>query len=822
MSSPLPRFSAAIVLLAGFAAAGSDYPVRPVPFTEVRFTGGVWQQRQEINTRVTLPFALGQLESSGRLKNFDLAADTMKRRAAGEKNFQHQPPTQYPFDDSDVYKCLEGAAYSLGIRPDPALEAKLDGIIARIAAAQEADGYLYTFRTMHPDSPGHGWIGRQRWEKDPELSHEFYNIGHLYEAGVAHARATGKKNLLDVCLKSAELVHRDFGDGEPKISPGHQVIEMGMAQLFRLTGDRRWIELTRHFVETRGHRGNTYSQDHLPPLEQKEAVGHAVRANYLYSGMADLAALTGDARYTAAITGLWENVVGKKLHITGGCGALAAGEAYGAEYELPNRCYNETCAAIAFLFWTHRMFLLTGDGKYMDVFERTLHNGFLSGVSLSGDRFFYPNPLEYDGREPNNHGHAGRAPWFGCACCPPNTLRLLASLGGYQLATRDRRLFVNLYAASRGTAMVGGEKVTLEQTTAYPWEGSIQFVVRIARPARFDLALRHPGWNRGRPLPTDLYRYTDPAPAGWKITVNGQVVDAPLENGYRILDREWKDGDTVTFDLEMPVRQTLGHEAIAATRGLVSVERGPVVYCFEGIDNEGSVFDLMLPEGITPVADFRADLLGGIPALVFDGPVRARRAAGQITGVSAKVTGIPYAWWNNRGNSPMTVWLPRNAADTRPPPVPTLATRSALKTSFARGGMDPERLRDQLMPRNFTDSFAPNFDFWPHKGGTEWIEYIFPDETEVTSVTLSWFDDTGRGECRLPASWRLLAADGQGGWKPIPITGKTETRKSKPSTHQVPPTRTTALRLEITQPEGFATGLYEWQVNWTAETKDTP
>lgn len=467
------------IAIAGVLAShvcAADYPVQPVPFTEVRFTSGLWHDRQETNVKVTLPFALGQLESSNRLKNFDLAADTLKRRAAGEAGFQNKPPTEYPFDDTDIYKVVEGAAYCLSVRPDSELQQELEKIIARVAAAQEPDGYLFTFRTMHPDSPAHGWLHQERWLKDPDLSHELYNAGHLYEAGTAYSQATKSRTLLDICLKNAELVYRDFGDGKRGIAPGHQVIEMGLARLYRQTGDERWLDLAKVFLEARG-KGKEYSQDHQPVLAQREAVGHAVRANYMYAGMADIAALKGDRRYLSTINTIWDNVVGKKLHLTGGVGARAHGEAYGDNYELPNKCYNETCAAIGFLYWNHRMFLMTGDAKYMDVFERTLYNGFLSGISLSGDRFFYPNTLEYDGKEKNNHGHAGRAPWFGCACCPPNVLRTIASVGGYAYAVQDRRLFVNLYAQGEAKTKLGGNRVTVSQETKYPWSGAVKLTL---------------------------------------------------------------------------------------------------------------------------------------------------------------------------------------------------------------------------------------------------------------------------------------------------------------------------------------------------------
>ncbi len=650
------RSSVFLTCLIPSALFAADYPVNPVPFTDVKLTSGLLQNRQEINNRVTLPFALGQCETSKRITNFDLAAETMKRRAAGETTFQNKPPTVYPFDDSDVYKVLEGASFCLAVEPNAELSAKADNFIQRIAAAQEPDGYLYTFRTMHPDSPAHDWVDQQRWLKDPILSHELYNLGHLYEAGFAHTQATGSKSLLDICLKSAELLQRDFGDGEPKIAPGHEVIEMGLAKLYRQTGDKRWIDLARFFLDNRGHGGSDYSQDHKPVVDQTEAVGHAVRANYLYSGMADIAALTGDKRYEAAISKIWENVVGKKLHLTGGCGARASGEAYGNDYELPNRCYNETCAAIAFMFWNHRMFLLSGDSKYMDVFERTLYNGFLSGVSISGDRFFYPNPLEYDGSEKNNHGFAGRAPWFGCACCPPNVLRTLASLGGYEYAVKNDTLYANLYTQSSAKVTVAGQTVQITQETVYPWEGRVNFTIAPAKSADFTLALRLPGWVQGKPLPSDLYSYENPAPAAWTVSVNGKKVSATPEKGYLLLKRTWSAGDKVSLDLPMPVRRVAGNEKIKATRNLSAIERGPVVYCIEGVDNDNAVFNTFLPASAKFTPQFRPDLMNGITVIDISGAGRAERDASENTAAKpARLTAIPYAFWNNRGLSPMAV-----------------------------------------------------------------------------------------------------------------------------------------------------------------------
>ena len=672
------------------SAATADYPIRPVPFTAVRITGGFWQTRQAVNLAVTVPYAIKQCEDTGRLTNFDLAAETIRRRAAGEATFQNQPVTIYPFDDSDVYKVMEGIAYALHVKPDPALEARLDGWIVRIAAAQEPDGYLYTFRTMHPDTPVHEWIAPRRWLKDPDLSHELYNLGHLYEAGVAHYQATGKRTLLDVCLKSAELVWRDFGDRRLRIAPGHQVIEMGLAKLHRVTGDPRWLELARIFLEARGPAGTEYSQQHLPVTQQTTAVGHAVRANYMYAGMADVAALSGDTAYVTAIGKIWDNVAGKKLSLTGGVGPLQRGEAYGADYELPNACYNETCAAIALMLWNQRMFLFTGNARYLDVLERTCCNGFISGVALTGDRFFYPNTLSYDGSAKNNHDHAGRAPWFGCACCPPNLMRTLAALTGWFYAVRDSSLYVNFYAQSEGQATVADTAVRLTQTTEYPWDGRIRLTVSPARPATFTLRLRIPGWAQGHPVPSDLYSYTDDTRPAWTVRVvpagepkvDAQVpqraasstpaaspanitspslagtgrdrppsdlISPVLESGYAVITREWRDGDIVELNLPMPVHTVRGHPRIEAVHGAVAFERGPVVYAIEGAVNRTNPADLLVTARTKARVQRQPALLGDVVTLVLD-----EVAAPEST---RHVTAIPYAVWNNRGLAPMAVWL---------------------------------------------------------------------------------------------------------------------------------------------------------------------
>ncbi len=630
--------------LLGAAASlvAADYPVQPVPFTAVRITGGFWHERQEVNRAVTVPFALKQCEDSKRLANFDLAAETMRRRAAGETTFQNQPPTIYPFDDTDAYKAIEGASYVLSMAPDPALEKHLDEWIARIAAAQEPDGYLYTFRTMHPDSPGHKWVGQKRWEKDPELSHELYCCGHLYEAGVAHFQATGKRTLLDVCLKNAELLWHDFGDGQLRIAPGHEIVEMGLVKLFRATGDARWLKLAQIFLDARGPGGPEYNQRHKLVVDQTEAVGHAVRAGYLYSGMADVAALTGDQRYFNAITKIWDSATTRKMYLTGSVGALAKGEAYGRDYELPLDGYNETCAAVALMQWAHRMFLMTGDADYMNVFERTAYNGFLSSVSISGDRFFYTNPVVYDGQKKNNSGHAGRVAWFGCACCPPNLMRTLASLTGYFYAVRDDSLFVNFFAQSEGAATVAGTKVKLTQTTDFPWSGGVKLAVTPERPAKFSVRVRIPTWAQGRPVPSDLYVYDDKIPSTWSAKVGGQQFNGPLDHGFLVITREWRAGDAIELNFGLPVHAVRGSDKIAATAGRVAFERGPVVYCVEDPDRKMNPEEFAVPANARPAPQPRPELFGGVTALKL-----------------GDATMIPYFAWDNRGLATMAVWLKR-------------------------------------------------------------------------------------------------------------------------------------------------------------------
>lgn len=616
--------------------------LNPVSHTDVTVQDAFWSPRIDTNRTVTIPFAIARCEETGRIENFAKAG----RLVPGEFRGIY-------YDDSDVFKVIEAIAYSLATHPDPALDAYLDGLIAKIAAAQEPDGYLYTNRTINP-AQAHRAAGPERWSNLKD-SHELYNVGHLYEAAVAHYQATGKRSLLDVALKNAELIVSTFGPEARRDPPGHQEIEIGLAKLYGVTGDQRYLSLARFFLDQRGHYHNgrpcygAYAQDHKPVVEQDEVVGHAVRALYMYSGMADVAALTGERAYLAPLQTLWNDLVGRKMAITGGVGARKSGEAFGDPYELPNfTSYNETCAAIANVFWNHRLFLLSGEARFLDVAERVLFNGLLAGVSLSGDRFFYVNPLASDGVTPFNYGgEVVRAPWFKCSCCPVNIARFLASLGAYVYAASEWCLYVGQFIAGSASADVPGVgRVGIRQQTNYPWDGRVRLTIEPpSAGSTFELRIRIPGWSRGEPVPSDLYRYLDAgANASPTLKVNGESIRIELDNGFAVIRRAWTAGDVVELDLPMPVRRVVSHEKVTENTGKVALERGPLVYCAEQADNLTPVPELAVADDAPITAEHRPDLLGGVTVLRSE---------------AAGLTAVPYYAWNHRGPGAMAVWLGR-------------------------------------------------------------------------------------------------------------------------------------------------------------------
>lgn len=631
-------------LAALMAASAMSYPYSPVPFTSVKVSGPFWGNRLEASRNVTIPLAFQKCEENERYENFVRAA---------------HPSSEYkvegfPFDDTDVYKTIEGAAYRLSNYPDKRLEAYIDSVVDIMEKAQEPDGYLYTARTQNPAHP-HKWAGDKRWVKVEDLSHEFYNLGHMIEGAVAYYQATGKRKFLDIAMKYADCVADNIGDdpGKLRLVPGHQIAEMALMRLYNVTGEKRYLDLAKFFLDARGttqHR-NAYSQSHKPVVEQDEAVGHAVRATYMYAGMADMAALTGDTTYTHAIDRIWDNIVGKKLYITGGIGARHNGEAFGDNYELPNlSAYNETCAAIGNVYTNYRLFLLHGDAKYYDVLERTLYNGLISGVSVDGGSFFYPNPLA-------STGGYSRKPWFGCACCPSNISRFIPSLPGYIYAVKGDSLYVNLFMPNKADVEVDGKKLTVSQTTNYPWDGSITFAIDKGN-ADMALNIRIPGWVQNRPVPSDLYAYADNLTPGYSVTVNGEKVNGEIHKGYLTIDRKWRKGDKVQIDFDMPVRTVKANDNVVDDRGRLAVERGPLVYCAEWPDNKFGVHNTLLNRNPKFEIHEAPEIVEGVVTITTPVQALGYNNDGTLNVTSETLTLIPYYAWAHRGEGDMTVWLP--------------------------------------------------------------------------------------------------------------------------------------------------------------------
>ncbi len=646
------------LLLCVTCAVQAQYPINPVPFTQVKVNDSFWSPRLKASREVTIPLAFSKCESEGRYRNFEIAA----RQLAGE-NTENVKVGGFSFDDTDVYKTIEGASYLLQTYPDKRLEAYIDSVLAIVAKGQEADGYLNTARTMNPKHP-HNWMGQRRWEKVEELSHEFYNLGHMLEAACAHYQATGKRNFLDIATRYADCVIKAVGPGENqlKLVPGHQIAEMGLCKLYLLTGERKYLDQAKFFLDMRGKtaRRDAYSQAHKPVLEQDEAVGHAVRAEYMYSGMADVAALTGDSSYIKAIDRIWENSAQKKYYCTVGGGATHAGEACGANYELPNAsAYCETCAQIGNVYTNYRLFLLHGESKYYDILERTLYNALISGISLQGDGFFYPNPLS---TVPGQN--YARKPWFGCACCPSNVCRFIPSLPGYIYATLQDKLYVNLFMGNTATMKVAGKSVTIAQETQYPANGDVKITIQKGK-GNFTMMVRVPGWLSDTPVPGSLYTFVDGKKLGFSVKVNGVAVatdEGSLVNGYVAISRKWKKGDAVEMHFDMEPRLVKADDKVMADRGRLAVERGPLVYCAEWPDNEADISTYLLNQkpqlqlGATPVAITAEH---NVLPITTQAQSLSYGADGRLKATDRTLTLIPYYAWDHRGTKGgMDVWLP--------------------------------------------------------------------------------------------------------------------------------------------------------------------
>lgn len=639
----------------------SDYPIQPVDFTKVQLKDGFWKNRVETATKVTIPYAFKKCEETGRVDNFIFAGGLKEGKFQGK----------YGFNDSDLFKIMEGAAFSLQTGKDPKMRAYLDKLVSYLAAAQQEDGYLYTAWTLkandyadmtccsyHEDGQ---FVGSQ-------FSHELYNAGHMYEAAVAHYQATGTKDFLNIATKNADLIYEVCMARGNTYYPGHQEIELGLVKLYRATGDKKYLDLAKEFLDRRGkgyrkygnnYNDNTvlvgldfdaYSQDHRPVTQQSKAVGHSVRAGYMYAAMADIAAITGDKEYLAASDRIWKDIVSHKMYITGGLGAGHGIEGFDVAYSLPNDAYAETCAAIANVYWNHRMFLLHGDSKYIDVLERSLYNGLIAGLSLKGDKFFYPNPLVFDGKSEFNQGAVCRSDWFNCSCCPSNLSRFVPSVAGYTYAVDAANVYVNLFMNNTTEIDINQQKLIIEQSTNYPWSGKVNLSIRSKSPIETNLMIRIPGWSKNAPVPSDLYTFQKKSEKPTTIKVNGKTIPLTMKNGYAVIAKTWQQGDKIEVNFPMEVKTLKSHEKVAANRGKIAVQRGPLLYCAEGVDNNGHALDLKLLASKRIKVKFKPELLEGVTLLKGKG-----RVAGQSKKVGLKL--IPYYAWSHREVSPMAVWL---------------------------------------------------------------------------------------------------------------------------------------------------------------------
>lgn len=789
--------------------------IKEVPFTDVHFTDDFWLPRMEINRTVSIPSAFHQCEINGRFDNFALAGGLIKGEHKGD----------FSFDDTDPYKIIEGASYSLAVKYDPKLDAYLDSVITLIAAAQEPDGYLTTCVTNKCTRLS-GWWGSSRWEKIN--SHELYNSGHLYEAAVAHYKATGKKTLLNVAIKNADLVCQVFGpnEGQKHVPSGHPIIEMALAKLYNVTDDQKYLKMARYFVDetgrgTDGHKLSPYSQDHKPIIDQDEIVGHAVRAGYLFSGVTDVASLQHDKKLFDAVNRVWENMASKKLYLNGGIGSRPQGEGFGPNYELNNfNNYCETCASIANVYWNQRMFLATGDSKYIDVLERTLYNGLIAGVSLSGDKFFYDNPMGTPG------GHA-RQQWFGCACCPGNVTRFMASVPGYVYAIDKKDVYVNLFVGGNSKLKVGDTEVELVQKTQYPWNGDVEIDVTPNKNDKFTLLVRIPGWAKNKPVPSDLYAYVDGSNPQVKVLVNGSETKKHTRAGYWVIEREWKKGDKVTLTMDMPVRRVEANPQVRYDKGLLAMERGPILYALESIDQKRDyIFDIVIPRDSKIESHFEKNLLNGVVVLEGNAfAVEKDSASGKVIEKPLTFKAIPYSTWNNRGIGQMVVWTPATKEYAIVKPEPTIASEAMP--------VDGWGFNDQFEPTSSDDINTPYHYWWLKAGTEESIGYKFKKPERISSVEVYWLAfDHYDVIYKAPESWKLLYKTGNT-WKEVKNTSPYGTELDKYNKVSFEPVTTTELKMvvQLQRPKtekaaeengpqvvdvgrkGYSGGVIEWKVN---------
>lgn len=744
--------------------AERDYPVVAVPLTEVDITDEFWAPRMEVNRSVSIPYVF----------------KTSLGSTPGESSLIYKTGE----GRATVFKTIEGSAYSLAKHPDPELETYIDALTDKIVKELLPQDY------------------EKKWESS-YWDRRLYDFGHFFEAAVAYHQATGNSKILDAAVKLANHLDSIYGPEKRHFAPSHEEVEIGLVKLYRQTGNEKYWRLAKFFLDERGNAEGrrsyeTWGQDHKPVVEQTEAVGHCVMATYLYISMADMAALSGDSRYSAALDKIWEDVVFRKTHLTGGIGSIRFHEQFGAPYELPNvSCWDETCAAIGNAIWNHRLFLLHCDAKYIDMMERILYNGFLVGVSLKGNRFFYQNVLK-------SFGKYERFSWINVPCCPPNILRLMASLGSYIYAKTNKEIYINLFVDSRARIRLDNSTVQVKQETRYPWEGTVKMTIDSELSEKFSIFVRIPGWTQNQPMPGDLYRYMEKSKKPVTLKVNGKEVELRREKGYVKLERKWKKGDVIELDLPMPVRRVLANEKVKEDEGLVALERGPVVYCAESADNQGNVLNLYIPDDATFKAEYREDLLNGVE--VIRGNVLAMIRGEDKKTIEprpSELVAIPYYAWADRGMGEMAVWLARRPSKARvtpilpPLPISRVSAFGQIKLipkGYGDQNDDISAVYDGVDPISSADESSTYFRFRPPEGRPAWVEYEFEKPKEVSSAQVYWVDD--RRFCRLPESWRILYKDGSQ-WKSVKNYEPYSVEKDTFNVVIFEPVKTKAVLLEV-------------------------
>lgn len=761
------------LVLGGISFNSFSQGLSPVTFDQVTLTDHFWSNRMKIQKEVLVPVAFERTE---------IAVEDLRRTANYLKGIKGPLPSDSRFSTSDLYKVIEGAAYLLKMERDPELEKQIDDIAKIIAEAQQEDGYQYPPHITGSYKTAPLWGGAGMGDKPYSWvvhSHELYNIGHLYEAAAAYFQATGKKNLLDIAEKSAKHVNKVFFEGDAKYNdgkpvnqaPGHQEIELALVKLYRVTNNPLYLDMAKKFVDIRGvtyipdgegTMSPEYAQQQVPVREQDEAVGHAVRAVYLYSGMSDVGALTNDATMNPALDKIWHNIVDTRMHITGGLGAIHGIEGFGPEYELPNKeAYNETCAAVGNVFFNHRMFLLEKDGKYMDVAEVSLLNNVLAGVNLEGNKFFYVNPLESSGKVDRSH-------WFGTACCPTNMARLVPQVSGLMYAHEGNDIYCSFYTANTVDIPLKSGKVNLVQSTNYPFDEKIQLTVTPTKNnQKFAVKMRIPTWTGSQFVPGKLYNYIDNTSQPWEIFVNGEKVQNPAVNkGFVSIDRKWKKGDKVELRLPMPVHYSHAIEQVKADNGRVAITRGPLVYCAEGVDNKGGADRYFIetkntnPEVSRQTAGILKgmDMIKNIPAQYIDNKGNA---------INSDLTLIPYYAWNNRGVSSMNVWFAESEEKAKEGLNFMPLILQDVKASHTHNGENVLSIVNGNYPKNSFDTSIERWTAYPQTGKEQSIEFTFEKPTDLKAFSVYFYDD--KGGVQMPVSWNLEYKTDGGEWKAFPL-----------------------------------------------------